>query len=152
MGRERGGFGAEVNNRPSENERRIQRQGNLLAGGKSPSQTGAAAPHRAGGQGNDERYHAGDRGAGNLTAGNATLGKAPSLAVAMRLPCHHLGFPPGSGGRAWHPASALYSEGIPVGNGVPAQQQWTWAECREAAESPAARTCCGHPGQGEDFV
>jgi len=44
----RGGFRA-VNNCLAENERGIQRHGNLLAGGKNLSQSGAAATPRAGG-------------------------------------------------------------------------------------------------------
>lgn len=149
---ERGGFGAEVNNHPAENEQRTQRHGNLLAGGKSPSQTSAAVTHGAGGEGNAKRHHAGDRGAGNLTTGSAVLGKVPSLAMAIRLPRCHLGFPPAPAGRVWCPASTWYSDSIPIGNGVPVRQRLrTRAECRESAESPATRTCCSHPGQGGDF-
>lgn len=66
---ERGGFRAEVNNLPAENEWRIRRHGNLLTGGKSPSQAIGAVTHRAGGEGNAKRHHAGDRGAGNLMTG-----------------------------------------------------------------------------------
>jgi len=56
------------------------------------------------------------------------MGKVPSLAVAVRLPHQHQGFP-----RArWDSvasASALYSDGVPVGDGVPVRR-WTWAGCR----------------------
>lgn len=114
---EKGGFRAEVNNLPAENEWRIRRHGNLLTGEKSPSQASAAVTHRAGGEGNAKWHHAGDRGAGNLMTGSAMLGKAPSLATAIRLPLCHPGFPWAPAGRPWCPASALYSDGIPVGNG-----------------------------------
>lgn len=50
------------------------------------------------------------------------------------------------------PASALYSDGVPAGYGVPVRQRLrTWAECRAAVESPAARTCRVHPGLEGDF-
>lgn len=45
VGEREGLFRAKVNNLLAENEGRIQRHGNLLAGGKSPSQSSTAVTH-----------------------------------------------------------------------------------------------------------
>lgn len=81
----------------------------------------------------------------NHSQGHAGKGAPPH--PGNLITPHHLEFPRAPVGGQWCPASSLYSDGIPAADGDPVwQRQQTGAE-----ESPASRTCCGHPGQEGDF-
>lgn len=54
--------------------------------------------------------------------GSAMIGKAPSLAMAIDYHAATWASPAAPVGKVWHPASALYADGISIGNGVPVQQ------------------------------